>query len=76
VENIDAASQVPHVTGIHISAKPDQRLVPLPEGASYLGFIFARADAAGDVETALREAHVRLTFQIDVGVPMFGSRPV
>lgn len=76
VDNVAAASEVPHVTGIHISAKPDQRLVPLPEGASYLGFIFARADAPGEVETALREAHARLAFRIDVGVPMLKSGPV
>ena len=37
-----------------ITAKADQTLVPLPEGASYLGFIFARARHAADVESALR----------------------
>ena len=35
---------------IHITAKPDQLLVPLPEGASYLGFIFARAATTRAVE--------------------------
>jgi hypothetical protein len=39
--------------------------VPLPEGASYLGFIFARANGAADVDRALRAAHDRLTFAID-----------
>ncbi len=34
-------------TDVRITAKPDTMLVPLPEGRSYLGFIFARAaDAA------------------------------
>jgi hypothetical protein len=41
--------------------------VPLPEGASYLGFIFARAPwCPALVEQALRDAHARLAFTIDV----------
>ena len=43
VDGLDAARAVPDVTDVRITAKPDQMLVPLPEGASYLGFIFARA---------------------------------
>ena len=35
-------------------------LVPLPEGASYLGFMFARAPSAAQAESALREAHAKL----------------
>jgi len=45
VEGIDAARGVPGIVDLHITAKMEQLLVPLPEGASYLGFIFARADA-------------------------------
>ena len=48
-----------------MTAKPEQLLVPLPEGASYLGFIFARAGAPTDVDRALRDAHARLEFTID-----------
>jgi len=44
--------------------------VPLPEGASYLGFIFAKADTPGDVEQALRAAHARLDFVIDRPLPV------
>jgi len=55
---------------IHITAKPDQLLVPLPEGASYLGFIFARGERTGQVEQALRAAHARLVFTIDPEVPV------
>jgi len=44
--------------------------VPLPEGASYLGFIFARADRAELVERALRDAHARLVFTIDPEFPV------
>jgi hypothetical protein len=35
-------------------------LQALPEGASYLGFLFARARTPEQVEAALRAAHSRL----------------
>jgi biotin carboxylase len=65
VNGIDAARSVPYVSSVEITAKADQLLVPLPEGASYLGFIFARARAAADVDEALRSAHAQLRFRID-----------
>jgi biotin carboxylase len=65
VDGVEAARSVPHIVEVQITAKPDQRLVPLPEGASYLGFIFARAGRAADVDAALRAAHARLHFAID-----------
>ncbi len=64
VYGVDAAREVPHVEDVRITAKLDQVLVPLPEGASYLGFIFARADRMDEVERALRMAHARLQFAI------------
>jgi hypothetical protein len=36
----------------------------LPEGASYLGFIFARGGSPDFVESALRRAHEKLHFII------------
>ena len=65
VDGVEAARSLPYIVEVQITAKPDQRLVPLPEGASYLGFIFARAGRAADVDAALRAAHVRLHFAID-----------
>jgi biotin carboxylase len=65
VEGTDAAAAVEHVEAVQITAKIDQRLVPLPEGASYLGFIFARAPAPSAVERALRHAHAQLQFAVD-----------
>ncbi len=61
------AKAVPGIEEIAITAHPGQELVPLPEGASYLGFLFARADAPEAVEAALREAHRRLEFVIEAG---------
>jgi hypothetical protein len=70
VDGVEEASAVAGVDAIHITAKPDQLLVPLPEGASYLGFIFARADRRDVVERALRDAHARLVFTIDAELPV------
>jgi hypothetical protein len=38
--------------------------VTLPEGESYLGFIFARGQDPALVEQALRDAHALLRIQI------------
>jgi len=73
VAGIEGARAVPGVTDIRITAKPDQRLVPLPEGASYLGFIFARADECNAVDAALRAAHQRLSFRIEPEFPLLAG---
>ena len=62
------ASGAVSIDDVRITAKPDQLLVPLPEGASYLGFIFARAASAAAWSAALREAHARLVFAIDARI--------
>jgi biotin carboxylase len=59
------AREVAHVDDVRITAKQDQLLEPLPEGDSYLGFIFARASEPHLVVASLREAHKRLAFEID-----------
>jgi len=53
-----------------ITAKPGQKLVPLPDGASYLGFIFARASSPAKVENLLRSAHRKLRFDITPELPV------
>jgi biotin carboxylase len=66
----DEASQVPGVTGVEITAKLNYPIVPLPEGASYLGFIFARGEKPEEVEAALRQAHAFLDIKIDPLIPL------
>jgi biotin carboxylase len=61
----DQARIVRGVDEIRITAKLDQLLEPLPEAGSYLGFIFARGATPGDAERAVREAHAKLTFEIE-----------
>ena len=70
VDGVDEARAVAGVDDMRVTAKADQLLMPLPEGASYLGFIFARAEHPGDVDRALRAAHARLRFVIDPEIPV------
>jgi biotin carboxylase len=65
VRGDDEARKVPDVTDVRITAKADSTLVPLPEGRSYLGFIFARSASPQAVEQALRAACAKLRFTID-----------
>ena len=74
VGGVEEAKQVPLITGIEISAKLNYPLVPLPEGASYLGFIFARGETPAEVEAAIRQAHSLLHFEIRREIPVL--RPV
>src|SRR6266852_2187730 len=64
VHGVEEAEKVPLITGIEITAKLNYPLVPLPEGASYLGFIFARGETSTEVEEAIRMAHKLLRFEI------------
>jgi hypothetical protein len=69
-QGVEEAAAVAGISGVTITAKPGQRLLQLPEGNSYLGFIFARGCSAGFVEGALREAHARLSFRFATVLPV------
>ena len=73
VDGVEEASKVPGITGIEITARLNHPIAALPEGASYLGFIFARAETPAAVEAALREAHGRLRIRI---TPEIRLRPI
>ncbi len=60
VEGVLAAQHVPYIEEVVIDVREGYELVPLPEGSSYLGFIFARAPSPAEAETALRKAHACL----------------
>ena len=65
VTNVEAALAVAGVDEVVITAKVDEVLLPLPEGRSYLGFIFASGDDPARVEQSLRDAHATLAFDIE-----------
>jgi biotin carboxylase len=58
------AEKVSGIEEVTISIPIGQKVLPLPEGAKYLGFIFARGSTPESVEASLREAHHRLEFVI------------
>lgn len=68
-EGLAAAQAVPGVTEVRLTAAPGQIIVPPPEGASYLGFIFSRAATPAAAEEALRAAHRLLRFDIRAEYP-------
>ena len=69
VSGVEGARAVPGVEDVVVTVPEGREVVPLPEGDSYLGFLFARAEAPADVETALREAQRRLVFEIRPALP-------
>jgi hypothetical protein len=73
VEGLAEGRCMPGVEDIIITAKQGQKLIPLPEGNSYLGFIFARGDSPEAVEHALRESHQHLRFEIATALPVMGA---
>ena len=70
VEGIDEALRVPDVTHVQITARLHDAIVAWPEGSSYLGFIFAKAESPAAAEQALRDAHSKLQFQIQPTLPV------
>jgi biotin carboxylase len=79
VEGLDEAAAVPGIEEIQITARLHDFIAAWPEGASYLGFIFARADSPREVEAALRKSHAQLRFaltpRLPVGHPATGKVP-
>jgi len=62
VQGLEAARLVPGVEDIIITAKEGQKMLPLPEGSAYLGFLFVRASSDDMVLGSLGEAHQYLRF--------------
>jgi biotin carboxylase len=70
VTGTDEAKRVQHVTDVQITARLHDEILAWPEGSSYLGFIFAKAESPAVAEHALCEAHSKLHFQIRQTLPV------
>ena len=70
VEGVELAAAIPGIREVAITAKPGQHLLPLPEGHSYLGFLFAAGPTPAAVESSLRAAHSALRFEIRTALPV------
>jgi biotin carboxylase len=69
VDGVDGALEVDGIEDVVISQEVGRELVPLPEGSSYLGFVFARGASAEAVERSLRRAQAALRFTITPTLP-------
>jgi biotin carboxylase len=70
VSGLEDARRVPGVEDIVITAKEGQELLPLPEGSTYLGFLFFRGPSSDIVLDGLREAHRYLSFIFSTPLPV------
>ena len=59
------AKRVHGIEEVNILIPLGKKIVPLPEGHEYLGFIFSRGESPEIVEASLREAHRELEFIMD-----------
>ena len=70
VEGEDQARATPGIEDVQITARLRDAIAAWPDGASYLGFLFARGKTPAEVETALRAAHGNLKFEISEQLPV------
>jgi biotin carboxylase len=70
IEGEEAARATANITELNITARLHDNIAAWPEGSSYLGFLFARAETAAKVENALRAAHAKLRFTLTPRLPV------
>jgi L-amino acid ligase C-terminal domain 2 len=70
VQGVDEAAGTPGIDHVEITARLHDFIAAWPEGSSYLGFIFARAETPDLAEAALRAAHRQLRFTITPQLPV------
>ena len=64
VDGDDQARAVAGISELEITARPHDYIAAWPEGSTYLGFLFSRAESPEKAESALRAAHAKLRFTI------------
>lgn len=73
LESVDGEAEaraVPGITSLEITARLHDYIAAWPEGSSYLGFLFASAEAPENAEAALRAAHAQLRFNLRPRLPV------
>jgi hypothetical protein len=70
VQGEEAARETSGITELLITARLHDYIETWPEGASYLGFLFAAAETPREVEQALRGAHAKLRLTITPRLPV------
>jgi hypothetical protein len=70
VEGEEDARSTEFITSLEITARLHDYIAAWPEGSSYLGFLFARADNPATVVTALKAAYGKLRFHFTPRLPV------
>jgi ATP-grasp domain-containing protein/L-aminoacid ligase-like protein len=70
VEGEEAARNTAGVTELLITARLHDYIEAWPEGASYLGFLFASGKTPAEAEQILRDAHAKLRFTLTPRLPV------
>jgi L-amino acid ligase C-terminal domain 2 len=70
VQGEEAARAIPGIKELLITARLHDYIEAWPEGASYLGFLFAAGETPGEVEQTLRAAHAKLRFTMTPRLPV------
>ncbi len=65
VDGVEEVRSMTGVTSIELTAPPGSHVAPPPDGDRYLGFVFARADTADQVEATLRQAMQTITVHVE-----------
>lgn len=65
IDGLEAAIAIEGIDDVEITVPVGRRVVALPEGDRYLGFVFASGAGPAEVEDALRRAGAALTVAID-----------
>jgi len=65
VEGQARAKLVPFIEALELTAPLGTEVRPPPEGSTYLGFLFARAESPKQVDIALRKAHNYIQIEIE-----------
>jgi len=70
VEGRSEAEKISEIESIIITARQHDFIAAWPDGNSYLGFIFARAETPEEAEAALRQSHAKLKFVLTPRLPV------
>ena len=65
VDGLDEVRALPGITDVDLTTPPGTSVEPLPEGARYLGFIFAVGSTTEEVASVLRRAAATLKVRIE-----------
>ena len=74
VEGVMEASRIPGICEVSVTVREGYELTPLPEGGTYLGFVFALGEDPAGVEESLRRAQeaVRVVVAPSLAVEVAG----